>query len=208
MLKVNEIYRSIQGESSYAGYPCTFVRLTGCNLRCRYCDTKYAYESGREEALEEILDTVNYKESHLVEITGGEPLMQEDTLDLISLLLKDGFKVLLETNGSYGLEHVPLQCTCIIDYKCPGSVLNEHYRFRGFPRSTADEIKFVLGSRQDYNWAKREVDLFSENKVHFSPVFGELEPSDLAKWILEDNLNVHLNLQLHKIIWGGRTTGV
>jgi 7-carboxy-7-deazaguanine synthase len=213
-LKVNEIFYGIQGESSYTGRPCVFVRLTGCNLRCTYCDTQYAYSEGEEMELEEIMLKVSSYRCNLVEITGGEPLIQEETPGLIDRLLEDGFEVLLETNGSRDISIVDGRCVKIIDIKCPSSGEEKKTDPENLKRlREKDEIKFVIGDRADYEYAKRIIDTISldfpvTNTIHFSNVFGQLHPKSLAKWILEDHLNVRLHVQLHKFIWGPGQRGV
>jgi 7-carboxy-7-deazaguanine synthase len=213
-LKVNEIFYSIQGESSYAGFPCVFVRLTGCNLRCSYCDTDYAYEEGAEWEIEQIVERVKTFCCPTVEITGGEPLRQKDTPVLAARLLGENFTVLVETNGSYDIDLIDRRCVRIVDVKCPSS--NEAAKFdRGnLGRLTEnDELKFVMGDRTDYEYAREILNKMTEDglragHIHFSPVFGSIEPEELANWILEDHLQVKLSLQLHKIIWEPNTRGV
>jgi len=213
-LKVNEIFYSIQGESSYAGRPCVFVRLTGCNLRCSYCDTQYAYEEGEVLEIVEIIDRVASYNCRLVEVTGGEPLIQTETPALISRLLDEGYEVLLETNGSQDIRQVDVRCVKIVDIKCPSSAGADKNDFKNLNRlSDKDEIKFVIGDKGDYEYAKEKLALLKSNPqttqtVHFSPVFGKLEPKDLAEWIKEDRLDVRLHLQLHKIIWEPDQRGV
>jgi len=213
-LRVNEIFYSIQGESSYAGRPCVFVRLTGCNLRCAYCDTQYAYEEGNELEVFEILDLVASYECPLVEITGGEPLIQEDTPDLIYNLLENGYHVLLETNGSLDTAGIDARCVKIIDVKCPSSGEHEKNNPKTLTKLTEkDEIKFVIGDRPDYEYARQMLmlmrqDTLISNPVHFSPVYGKMDLKILSKWILQDHLDVGLNLQLHKVIWGPEKRGV
>ena len=205
-LRVNEVFYSIQGESSYAGRPCVFVRLTGCNLRCSYCDTKYAYEEGIELEIGEIIDRVAFYQCPLVEVTGGEPLMQKETPALIRRFLDEGYEVLLETNGSQDISQVDGRCVKIVDIKCPSSGEADKNDFENLNRlSDKDEIKFVISDREDYEYAKKMLDLLGSNPLtvkalHFSPVFGKLDPKTLAEWILEDNMDVRLHLQLHKYI--------
>ncbi len=199
-LKVNEIFYSIQGESTYAGKPCVFIRLTGCNLRCSYCDTKYAYYDGEKLDIHEIINKVALYGCPLVEVTGGEPLLQEETPYLISQLLGTGYKVLIETNGSQDISRVDCRSVRIVDIKCN--------RLRD-----EDELKFVIGGREDYDYAKDILSLIghgssSKIAVHFSPSFGRMEPKELAGWILNDRLNVRLHLQLHKYIWPPGQRGV
>ena len=213
-LKVNEIFYSLQGESSYAGYPCAFVRMTGCNLRCTYCDTRYAYDEGEELEIFEILDRVRSYSCPLVEVTGGEPLVQEETPALILCLLDAGFKVLLETNGSLDIGRTDPRCIRIVDMKCPSSGEVERNNFENLRRLTGrDELKFVLRDRSDYEYARGILQLMNQTParvghIHFSPVFGELAPDLLAGWILEDRLKARLSLQIHKIIWDPAQRGV
>jgi len=210
-LEVNEIFHSIQGESSWSGRPCVFIRLTGCNLRCAYCDTSYAYEQGRFMEIPEIMERVRRLRCDLVEVTGGEPLIQADTPLLIGGLLDAGHTVLLETNGSIDIGVVDPRCIRIRDIKCPSSGMAGQNDLRNLQKlGVQDELKFVIGSREDYEFAR---DLLStlpaaRYKINFSPVFGSLALRSLAEWILEDRLPVRLNLQLHKIIWGPETRGV
>jgi 7-carboxy-7-deazaguanine synthase len=213
-LKVNEIFYSIQGESSYAGRPCVFVRLTGCNLRCSYCDTRYAYEEGEDLEIEAIISRVRSYRCPLVEVTGGEPLMQAEASILISRLLDEGYEVLLETNGSHDIGRIDHRCVRIVDIKCPSSGQAEHNDLENLARLTEkDELKFVIETREDYEYAKRTLELVKgkqpvAHRVHFSPVFGKLAPESLAGWILEDRLEARLHLQLHKIIWPPDRRGV
>jgi 7-carboxy-7-deazaguanine synthase len=213
-LKVNEIFYSIQGESSYAGRPCVFVRLTGCNLRCSYCDTQYAYDQGKEMALLEVLERVDSFQCPLVEITGGEPLLQASTPDLIVALLGKGHQVLLETNGTLDVSRVDERCIKIMDVKCPSSGEHERFDMENLGRLTAgDELKFVLGNREDYEFAREfqthlRTILTIKNVIHFSPVYGLMASSSLAEWILTDHLDVRFQLQLHKLIWPDRERGV
>ncbi|MBN1833134.1 MAG: radical SAM protein [Deltaproteobacteria bacterium] len=207
-LKINEVFYSIQGESSFAGRPCVFIRLTGCNLRCSYCDTQYAYEEGNSLKIKEILAEIGSYECRLVEITGGEPLLQKETPALIQRLLDEDYEVLLETNGSQDIDRVDRRCVRIVDIKCPSSGEEEKNDLKNLNILTdKDEVKFVIGDRRDYEYAKRVLNLIPVystriRAAHFSPVFGKIEPKTLAKWILEDHLDVRLHLQLHKLIWG------
>lgn len=213
-LVVNEIFYSIQGESTYAGLPCVFVRLTGCNLRCSYCDTEYAYSEGRTLAVEQILARVATYGCSLVEITGGEPLIQKETPTLISALLDHNYSVLLETNGSRNIGNIDEHCVKIVDFKCPSSGESHQNDLGNLERlAEHDEIKFVIGTREDYDYAKRIIEMihldpFRSNQVLLSPVFGKLEPKRLAGWILDDHLNARLQLQLHKLLWGPDQRGV
>jgi 7-carboxy-7-deazaguanine synthase len=212
-LLVNEIFHSIQGESIYSGRPCTFIRLTGCNLRCSYCDTQYAYEEGEKMEIAQIMRRVAAYKCPLVEITGGEPLLQNKTPSLISRLLEDGYMVMMETNGSFDISRVDERCIKIVDIKCPSSNESEKNDLGNLKRlNPKDQIKFVVGNREDYMYAKNIIMFhcsdFIEDHILFSPAYGILSPADLAGWILEDNLNVRLHLQLHKIIWPNRNRGV
>lgn len=213
-LKVNEIFCSIQGESTYAGLPCVFVRLTGCNLRCFYCDTKYAYDEGSVMEIDEIVRKVSSYNCPLVEITGGEPLLQEMTSSLVLHLLGDGYNVLMETNGSRDINAVDERCIKIVDIKCPSSGEHEMNDMTNLERvSDRDEFKFVIADRTDYEYARqvsKEIrsDRKRSNQIHFSPVFGKIDPALLGEWIIEDHLDVRLHLQLHKIIWDPGKRGV
>ncbi len=211
-MKVNEIFKSIQGESSYGGLPCTFIRLSGCNLRCSYCDTQYAYEEGRDLTVEEILSKVRELRCPLVEITGGEPLLQEEVYDLMTELLKEDYKLLLETNGSLDIGRISPQVVKIMDIKCPDSGMADRMNWKNLEKlNPKDEVKFVLSSQGDYDWAKftmRDKELDKKVTVLFSPAFDKLEPRIVAEWILRDGLNVRLQPQLHKYIWAPETRGV
>lgn len=205
-LKVNEIFYSIQGESLYAGLPCQFVRLSGCNLRCSYCDTRYAYDDGQFMTISDIMDHLFQNACRLVEITGGEPLCQDGTPVLISQLLDNGYTVLLETNGSKDIRVVDSRCIKIVDIKCPGSGESEKNDLKNLNRLTDnDQVKFVISGRKDYECAKNII--FSTWNpplpvpVLFSAVHQALSPALLAQWILEDNLDVRLQVQLHKVLW-------
>jgi 7-carboxy-7-deazaguanine synthase len=207
VLKISEIFFSIQGESTFSGLPCIFVRLAGCNLRCNYCDTSYSYEEDYSEmTIDTVMDEIKKFNSKRVEITGGEPLLQEETTPLIDKLIKHGYTVLLETNGSIGLDNLNSKVIKIIDIKTPGSGCEGSFRMENIAFLNADdEIKFVLMDRKDFEWAKEVVDkqhLNSKATVLFSPVSGKLDPRDLSEWILQEGLDVRLQLQLHKIIWG------
>lgn len=211
-LIVNEVFRSIQGESWFAGLPCVFIRLTGCNLRCNYCDTAYAYEEGEALTVEEVLERVAFHNCPLVEITGGEPLLQDQTPELATALLQRARAVLVETNGTLNIDILPKGIVRIVDVKCPDSGESGKMLWENMDRLVkTDEVKFVLQSRGDYDWAKAIVarhELIRRCMVLFSPAFGILDPQVLAGWILDDNLAVRLNLQLHKYIWATEERGV
>jgi 7-carboxy-7-deazaguanine synthase len=214
MLRLNEIFYSIQGESTFAGFPCVFIRMTGCNLRCTYCDTTYAYEEGDDIPLESILSTVKKFDCSLIEVTGGEPLIQNETPDLISALIKNDYTVLLETNGSQDISTVDTRCTRIVDIKCPSSGMDNKNYWKNLDYITLnDQLKFVIAHRQDYLYAKKVIDSVAIKRrkkllINFSPVFNKINLKDLAEWILADNLPVRLQIQLHKYIWGEHTKGV
>jgi len=213
-LKINEIFYSIQGESLNAGLACVFVRLTGCNLRCAYCDTRYAYDQGMELTIPEILGQIgSYPAAALVEITGGEPLLQDETPDLVKRLLNGGRTVLVETNGSLDISGIDSRCARIRDLKCPSSLMDDFNDPENLRRiGPNDQIKFVIGNQADYAFAlnvlKQIPPGFPRSRVLFSPAFGALSPSLLAKWILEDGTGVRLHLQLHKLIWPDTERGV
>ncbi len=211
-MKINEIFKSIQGESSFTGLPTVFVRLTGCNLRCQWCDTKYAYDEAVDLTVDEVIGRVNAFGLQFVQITGGEPLFQGDVYELMNRLLISGYKVSLETNGSMDLSSVDKRVVKIIDIKCPSSGESGQMYFNNLNYLLkSDEIKFVIKDRDDYNWAKGIIDrhnLIERCNVLISPVYGEMEPRQLAEWILEDNLNVRLQIQLHKLIWHPEMRGV
>lgn len=203
---ITEIFKSIQGESSYAGLPCSFIRTTGCNLRCVWCDTEYAFYGGAQMSVAEVLAAIERHHCNLVEITGGEPLLQPDVPELAAELLKRKHRVLVETGGSLDISVLPSDVIKIVDVKCPESGMSEQMDWKNLSRlSSADEIKFVINSRQDYDWAvdvMKRHQLYEKNPVLFSPVHKNLPPEQLAGWILEDNLSVRFQIQLHKILWG------
>ncbi len=212
-LQISEIFYSIQGESSYAGYPCVFIRLTGCNLRCAYCDAAYSYhEPGEDIPLAQIMEKISlYHPGALVEITGGEPLLQEGVYPLLHRLRKAKRTVLLETNGSINVSGVPKGVVKIVDMKCPDSGMQEMMDYDNLLLVTRrDEVKFVLSSRRDYEWARQvaeEYHLAERSNILFSPVAGKLSPAALAEWLLADGLQARLQIQLHTILWPDRTRG-
>ncbi len=212
MLKVNEIFYSIQGESTYSGERCVFVRLTGCNLRCTYCDTEYAFYDGDELSVTAIIEKVKLYNCNLVEITGGEPLLQNEVYILMEKLCDNNFTVLLETSGSISIKEVDKRVINILDFKTPSSKMNNKNYFQNVELlKTSDEVKFVIGSKEDYDWSKsiiQKYDLDKKVKILFSSIFGKIEHNALVKWILEDNLNVKYQLQIHKYIWDPNKTGV
>jgi 7-carboxy-7-deazaguanine synthase len=212
-LTVNEIYSSIQGESTYAGRPCVFVRLTACDLRCSWCDTTYAFTEGGKRPLAEVVDDVLRLDCPLVEITGGEPLLQKNVIPLMEQLLAAGKTVLLETGGHISIEPVPAAVIKIVDVKCPGSGEAGKMHWRNLELlAPHDEVKFVIKHREDYEYARDVVRRYElekrANALLFSPVHGVMDPQQLSTWIIEDKLPVRLQLQLHKYIWEPTTRGV
>lgn len=211
-LLVNEIFYSIQGESTYAGRPCVFVRLTGCNLRCAWCDTPYARDEGGEMTAEQVVARVLAYDCPLVEVTGGEPLVQPAALPLLATLADRGKTVLLETNGACDISRVDPRVTRVVDIKCPSSGQTDRMYWPNLTALTGrDEVKFVLADRTDYEWARgtvRDRRLVERCPVLFSPVSGRLRPADLAGWILADRLDVRLQVQLHRVVWPGIDRGV
>jgi 7-carboxy-7-deazaguanine synthase len=212
-LTVNEIYQSVQGESTWAGLPCVFVRLTFCDLRCTYCDTEYAFYEGNKMTLEEIVDKVRDFGCPLVEVTGGEPLLQPNCVPLLARLCDAGFTVLLETSGSHDIAPVDARVHRIMDLKTPSSGECGRNLYANIAHLTErDEVKFVVGSREDYEWTRekiREHDLAAKVRaVLLSPVFGKISPSDIVAWMLEDKMPARFQLQMHKFIWEPRARGV
>ncbi|MBI4002931.1 MAG: 7-carboxy-7-deazaguanine synthase QueE [Nitrospira defluvii] len=212
MIKVTEIFHSIQGESTYAGRPCVFIRLTGCPLRCAWCDTAYAFYGGRDMTMDEIVADVRAFDCRLVEVTGGEPLSQPDSLALLTRLCDEGFEVLLETSGAIETAGVDRRVHVILDVKCPGSGMTDRMHWPNLEwLSPKDEAKFVIKDRADYEWARevvRREELSTRCTVLFSPVFGDVEVRQLAEWVLVDKLPVRFQLQLHKYIWSPDMRGV
>jgi 7-carboxy-7-deazaguanine synthase len=213
VLTINEIFHSIQGESTHAGRPCVFVRLTACDLRCSWCDTPYAFHEGQKMSVDEVAGAVRAYRCDVVEITGGEPLLQKDVYPLMQRLLDDGRTVMLETGGHLSVDQVPEAVIRVIDVKCPGSGESDRNHWPNLDRlRPADEVKFVIKDRGDYEYARGIVanyDLTARcTAVHFSPVHGVQDPKPLAAWVLEDRLAVRVQLQLHKYIWDATTRGV
>lgn len=213
MLKINEIYKSVQGESTRTGLPCVFVRLTYCNLRCTYCDTEYAFYDGKDISVGQIIEEVKKYSCNLVEITGGEPLVQMDEcLELMTKLCDAGFEVMIETGGSLPINNIDHRVKIIMDLKCPSSGMEKKNLYENIDHlKSIDELKFVIGNREDYEWSVdiiKKYNLESKCETLFSVVFGKLEPVRLVNWILEDNLNVRFQLQAHKFIWNPETKGV
>jgi 7-carboxy-7-deazaguanine synthase len=213
MLTVNEIFYSIQGESTRAGQPCVFVRLTACDLRCSWCDTPYAFHEGRKMSIEEVVAAVDAYHCRLVEITGGEPLLQEEVYPLMERLLASGRTVMLETGGHRSIERVPAAVRKIVDVKCPGSGEAHNNDWSNLSRLAAhDEVKFVIKDRGDYEYARDTIARYALDSragaVLLSPVHGVLDAKSLSEWILADHLPVRLQLQLHKYIWDPNARGV
>ena len=213
MLTINEIFYSVQGESSYAGRPCVFVRLTACDLRCSWCDTPYAFHEGRKMSVDEVVAAVDEAGCRLVEITGGEPLLQEDVYPLMERLLADGRRVMLETGGHRPIDRVPAGVKKIVDVKCPGSGEADRNHWANLDAlGPRDEVKFVVKDRADYDFAKAVIAdrglARRTNTILMSPVHGVLDPRTLSEWVLADHLPVRLQLQLHKFIWSPTQRGV
>ena len=211
MLKINEIFYSIQGESSFNGMPCIFIRLTYCNLRCSYCDTEYAFYEGQDMSIQDIIHEIQRYDCKLVEVTGGEPLMQEECINLMKTLLNKNYQVMLETGGSLPLNEVPKKVIKIVDFKCPSSNMSKKNDWAIIKNlNSKDEVKFVIGDKDDYEWTKKKINEYNLNDktILFSPVHDILDPKILSDWILKDNLKVRLQMQLHKYIWSPETKGV
>src|SRR5581483_7682616 len=212
-LTVNEIYQSIQGESTFAGRPCVFVRLTFCDLRCNYCDTEYAFYEGKKMPLNEIVDLVAKFNCPLVEVTGGEPLLQPNVLPLMSILCDAGMTVLLETSGAHDISKVDPRVHRIMDLKTPGSGEVERNLWSNIEHlNERDEVKCVIGSREDFEWSREKIERFGLTRrchaVLFSPIFGRIGPRQIVEWMLEDKLDVRFQLQMHKFIWPPTQRGV
>jgi len=212
MLKINEIYKSIQGESRFAGEPCVFIRLTGCNLRCSWCDTKYAYYKGREVSIKQVMDKISALHCKLVQVTGGEPLLQQETHQLIKQLVKKGFRVMIGTNGSQDISKIDKRVVKLVDIKCPGSGESGKTLWGNLKYLTKnDEVKFVLSGRKDYDWAKKvtqKYELAGKTRVVFGAAYGKLSLKLLSGWILNDGIDARLGFQLHKYVWGADAKSV
>ncbi len=212
ILKITEIYSSVQGESSYAGLPCVFVRLSGCPLRCRWCDTVYSFKDGEAQGVDDVIGKVASFGIGLVELTGGEPLAQETSFALIDALVDRGFKVLIETGGSEPISRVHPSAHVIMDIKCPASGMSDKNLWNNIDAlKLSDEVKFVVADRSDFDWAvqvAREFRLEEKCNLLFSPAWGHCKPDELVRWLLDEKLKARLNLQIHKYIWGPRAKGV
>ena len=211
-LKVNEIYFSVQGESTHAGRPCIFIRLTYCNLRCTYCDTAYAFYEGKDMGISEIMKEIKQWNCKLIEVTGGEPLFQDECITLLNELLKANYEVMLETGGSLPISKVPEEVKKIVDFKGPSSGMGKNNLWSIVDDlQIHDEVKFLISNRKDYDWAKRKITEFHINEqcsVLFSPVYNEIESEKIVEWILADSLPVRLQMQIHKYIWEPKSKGV
>jgi 7-carboxy-7-deazaguanine synthase len=208
-----EIFYSIQGESTFSGLPCIFIRLAKCNLRCSYCDSTYTFETRFKLDIDEIIEDIGqYSPVKLVEITGGEPLLQEKVYELIEALHQNEYQILLETNGSISLENVPKYVHKIVDIKTPGSGYSNSFLDKNlkFINQNKDEIKFVITSREDYEFSRKKIEQFllNNHKILFSPVISSIDAKTLVRWILDDKLSVRFQLQIHKYIWDVNTQGV
>ena len=211
-LKINEIYYSVQGESTHAGRPCIFIRLTYCNLRCSYCDTEYAFYDGKDMEITYIMSEIKRWDCNLVEVTGGEPLFQDECIDLLNELVNSNYEVMLETGGSLSISDVPKKVVKIVDFKCPSSKMEKKNLWSIVDDLQGhDEVKFVIGNREDFDWAKDKITEYSLDKICtllFSPTFGEIDPQLIVEWILADNLPVRMQMQMHKMIWSPEEKGV
>ncbi len=211
-MKINEIFKSIQGETTFQGVPCLFIRTTGCNLRCKWCDTEYAYYEGTDHTVKEILKIVDKYSCKYVVITGGEPLIQKETPILAEHLIRSGYKVLVETGGNMDISVLHPDISKIVDIKCPSSGMTEKMLWQNLGYlSKQDEVKFVIADYEDYLWGKSIIETYKLTDlctILISPAFGLLDPKVLAAWIINDNLPVRLQLQMHKYIWGPDVKGV
>lgn len=212
-LTINEIYLSVQGESTWAGLPCVFIRLTGCDLRCSYCDTEYAFYEGKKRLVSEVLAEVSDMPCPMVEVTGGEPLLQKNVKPLMAALCDAGKTVLIETSGAHDISGIDPRVHRIVDLKTPSSGECGRNRYENIPHLTdRDEVKFVLGSREDYEWAREQIGRYGLGSrvraVLLSPVFGKIDPKDIVQWMLDDRLPARFQLQMHKFIWEPRARGV
>jgi len=212
VLKINEIYYSVQGESTHAGRPCVFIRLTYCNLRCTYCDTEYAFYEGKDMEITHIMNEIKQWDCNLVEVTGGEPLFQDKCINLLNELVKSNYEVMLETGGSLAISDVPKKVIKIVDFKCPSSAMEKKNLWSIVKDlQPNDEVKFVIGNREDFDWAKEKITEYSLDKICtllFSPTSGKIDPQLIVEWILVENLPVRMQMQMHKMIWSPEKQGV
>jgi len=211
-LKINEIYYSVQGESTHAGRPCVFIRLTYCNLRCTYCDTEYAFYEGKDMEITHIMNEIKQWDCNLVEVTGGEPLFQDKCINLLNELVNSNYEVMLETGGSLSISDVPKKVIKIVDFKCPSSAMEKKNLWSIVDDlQPHDEVKFVIGNREDFDWAKDRITEYSLDKICtllFSPTFEKIDPQLMVEWILAENLPVRMQMQMHKMIWSPDKQGV
>ena len=211
-LKINEIYYSVQGESTHAGRPCVFIRLTYCNLRCTYCDSEYTFYEGKDMEITHIMNEIKQWDCNLVEVTGGEPLFQDKCINLLNELVNSNYEVMLETGGSLSISDVPKKVIKIVDFKCPSSAMEKKNLWSIVnDLQPHDEVKFVIGNREDFDWAKDRITEYSLDKICtllFSHTFGEIDPQQIVEWILAENLPVRMQMQMHKMIWSPDKQGV
>ena len=211
-LKINEIYYSVQGESTHAGRPCIFIRLTYCNLRCTYCDTAYAFYKGKDMEILHIMNEIKQWDCNLVEVTGGEPLLQDQCIALLNELVNSNYEVMLETGGSLSISDVPKKVIKIVDFKCPSSGMEMKNLWSIVENlQPHDEIKFVIGNREDFDWAKDMIIKYSLDKICtilFSPTFEKIDPQLIVEWILLEKVPVRMQVQMHKMIWDSEKQGV
>ena len=212
VLKINEIYYSIQGESTHAGRPCVFIRLTYCNLRCTYCDSEYAFYEGKDMEITHIMNEIKQWDCNLVEVTGGEPLFQDQCINLLNELVNSNYEVMLETGGSLSISDVPKEVIKIVDFKCPSSAMEKKNLWSIVEDlQPNDEVKFVIGNREDFDWAKDRITEYALDKICtllFSPTFEKIDPQLMVEWILAENLPVRMQMQMHKMIWSPDKQGV
>ena len=211
-LKINEIYYSVQGESTHAGRPCIFIRLTYCNLRCTYCDSEYTFYEGKDMEITHIMNEIKQWDCNLVEVTGGEPLFQDKCINLLNELVNSNYEVMLETGGSLSISDVPKKVIKIVDFKCPSSAMEKKNLWSIVEDlQPNDEVKFVIGNREDFDWAKDRIAEYSLDKICtllFSPTFEKIDPQLMVEWILAENLPVRMQMQMHKMIWSPEKQGV
>jgi len=211
-LKINEIYYSVQGESTHAGRPCVFIRLTYCNLRCTYCDSEYTFYEGKDMEITHIMNEIKQWDCNLVEVTGGEPLFQDKCINLLNELVNSNYEVMLETGGSLSISDVPKEVIKIVDFKCPSSAMEKKNLWSIVEDlQPNDEVKFVIGNREDFDWAKDRIAEYSLDKICtllFSPTFEKIDPQLMVEWILAENLPVRMQMQMHKMIWSPDKQGV
>ena len=211
-LKINEIYYSVQGESTHAGRPCVFIRLTYCNLRCTYCDSEYAFYEGKDMEITHIMNEIKQWDCNLVEVTGGEPLFQDKCINLLNELVNSNYEVMLETGGSLSISDVPKKVIKIVDFKCPSSAMEKKNLWSIVDDlQPHDEVKFVIGNREDFDWAKDRITEYALDKICtllFSPTFEKIDPQLIVEWILVENLPVRMQMQMHKMIWSPDKQGV